>query len=175
MINIILYIVDMLKKLFIILLLLSSFSFAQFKDKDLSPTIMDGITNYSPSGFLSNFLSPNNFKMNHSVNMSYSAFGGNGIALSTYTNSMAFRLSENMNLEVDASLVASPYSSFGEEHQKSINGIYLTRAQLNYKMSENTNLTIQFINPPPGSYYNSFHNRNNYYSPFSRGRFMEGF
>ena len=133
---------------------------------------MDGITNYSPSGFLTNFLNPNNFKMNHSVNMSYSAFGNNGIALSTYTNSMAFRLSENLNLEIDASAVASPYSSFGEQHQKSINGIYLTRAQLNYKISNNSHLTIQYLNPPPGSYYNY-----NYYnsSPFSRNRFKEGF
>ncbi|MDA3861447.1 MAG: hypothetical protein PF445_09495, partial [Melioribacteraceae bacterium] len=101
----------MIKRFVILSLLFSSLSLAQFKDKDLSPTIMDGITNYSPSGFLSNFLNPNNFQMNHSVNMSYSAFGGNGIALSTYTNSMAFRLTDNMNLEVDASLVASPYSS----------------------------------------------------------------
>lgn len=161
----------MLKKLFIISLLINSFSFAQFKDKDLTPTIMDGITNYSPSGFLSNFLNPNNFQMNHSVNMSYSAFGTNGVALTTYTNSMVFRFTENLNLEIDASAVASPYSSFGEEHQKSINGIYLTRAQLNYKISESSNLTIQFLNPPPGSYYNSYYN----YSPFSRYRFMEGF
>jgi len=162
----------MLKKFVIISLLFSTLSLAQFKNKDLTPSIMDGITNYSPSGFLSNFLNPSNFQMNHSVDISYSAFGGNGVALSTYTNSMAFRLSENLNLEVDASLVASPYSSFGEEHQKSINGIYLSRAQLNYKISNNSNLVIQFVNPPPETYY---FNNYNYYSPFSRSRFMEGF
>ena len=161
----------MLKIFLFISLLFSSLSFSQFKDKDLSPTIMDGITNYSPSGFISNFLNPNNFKMSHSVNMSYSAFGGNGVALSTYTNSMAFRLTENMNLEVDASLVASPYSSFGVEHQKSINGIYLTRAQLNYKISEKSHLTIQYLNLPPGSYYSRYNNN----SLFYQSRFMEGF
>jgi len=165
----------MLKKLVIISLFISSLSFSQFKDKDLSPAIMNGITNYSPSGFLSSFLSPDNFQMSHSINMSYSAFGGNGVALSTYTNSMAFRLSENINLEVDASLVASPYSSFGEDHQKSINGIYLSRAQLNYKISNNSNLVIQFLNPPPGTYYNNYYNGFNNNSPFSRSRFMEGF
>jgi len=145
-------------------------SFAQFKDKDLTPSIMDGITNYSTSGLLSNFLNPKNFQMSHSVNMSYATFGGNGVALSTYTNSMAFQFTENLNLEIDASLVASPYSSFGEEHQKSINGIYLSRAQLNYKISKNSNLVIQFLNPPPGTYYNNF----NDYSPFYRSRFMDG-
>ncbi len=152
----------MIKSIFFILLLITSFSFSQFKDKDLTPSIMDGITNYSPSGFISNFLNPNNFKMSHSISTSYSAFGGNGVALSTYTNSMAFRLTENMNLEVDASIIASPYSSFGEEHQKSINGIYLTRAQLNYKISEKSHLTIQYLNLPPGSFYNRYNN----YFPF---------
>jgi len=161
----------MIKRVIFISLLISSISFSQFKDKDISPTVLDGITNYSPSGFLSNFLNPDNFKMNHSVGMSYATSGGHGLALSTYTNSMAFRLTENLNIEVDASLVASPYSSFGQDHQKSINGIYLTRAQLNYRISENSNLMIQYYNPAPGMYYNNFYNS----SPFSRDRYIRGF
>ena len=161
----------MIKQVVFILLVISSISFAQFKDKDITPTILDGITNYSQSGFLSNFLNPSNFKMNHSVGMSYSTFGGSGVALSTYTNSMAFRLTENLNVEVDASLVASPYSSFGQDHQNEINGIYLTRAQLNYKISENSNLMIQYFNPSPGMYYNNYYGS----SPFSRDRFIRGF
>ena len=142
----------MLRKILIISLFVSSVAFSQFKDKN-GQTIQDGITNYSPSGFLTNFFNPNNFKMNHSVSMSYSSFGGSGLALSTYTNSMAYRFSENLNVQVDASIVASPYSSFGPEHQNSINGIYLSRALLNYSPTKNMNLSIQFHNPPPGSYY----------------------
>ncbi len=161
----------MLKQIFYISLFICSLSFAQFKDKDVSVPVMNGITNYSPSSFLTNFFNPNNFQMNHSVNMSYSAFGNNGIALSTYTNSMMYKFSENLNLELDASAVFSPYSSFGEEHQNSINGIYLTRAQLNYKISDKSSITIQYFRPPPGTYYNSFYN----YSPFSRSRFPQGF
>lgn len=161
----------MIKQVVFILLVISSISFAQFKDKDITPTILDGITNYSQSGFLSNFLNPSNFKMNHSVGMSYSTFGGSGVALSTYTNSMAFRLTENLTVEVGASLVASPYSSFGQDHQNEINGIYLTRAQLNYKISENSNLMIQYFNPAPGMYYNNYYGS----SPFSRDRFIRGF
>lgn len=161
----------MIKHIVLILLIITSISYSQFKDKDITPTIFDGITNYSPSGFLSNFLNPDNFQMNHSVGLSYSTFGGSGVALSTYTNSMAFRLTENLNVEVDASLVASPYSSFGQAHQNEINGIYLTRAQLNYKISENSNLMIQYIKPAPGMYYNSSYNS----SPFLRDRFIRGF
>ena len=50
----------MLKKIVIISMFIYTLSFAQFKDKDLTPSIMDGITNYSTSGLLSNFLNPKN-------------------------------------------------------------------------------------------------------------------
>ncbi len=160
----------MLKIILFILSVISSVSVAQFKDGDKnSTTIRETITNYSPSGFFTSFFNPNKLAMKHSIDMSYSAFGGNGVAVSTYTNSMFFKFNDNLNIEVDASLVTSPYSSFGNEHQKSINGIYLTRAQLNYKMSENSNLMIQYYSMPQGTYHNS------YYSPFYQKRFIEGF
>ncbi|NOX64928.1 MAG: hypothetical protein GXO85_03810 [Chlorobi bacterium] len=163
----------MLKKILFILLFLTSISFSQFKDGDKNaPTIHDGLTGYSSSGFLSSIFNPNNFQMNQSVSMSYSAFGGNGVALSTYTNSMAYRFSNNLNIQVDASLVVSPYSSFGREHQKAINGIYLSRAQLNYSPTKNMHLSIQYLSAPPGSYYYS----NNFWgSSYGGRRFGTGF
>jgi len=166
----------MLKKILFILLFLTSISFSQFKDGDKNaPTIHDGLTGsgYS-SGLFSNIFSPNNFRMNHSISMSYSSFGGNGLALSTYTNSMAYRFSNNLNVEVDASLVVSPYSSFGREHQKAINGIYLSRAQLNYAPTKNMHIMVQYLNAPPGSYY--YPNNYNYWGgPFGGRRFGTGF
>lgn len=161
----------MLRNILIILLFVCSVTFSQFKDKN-EPTIHDGITNYSPSGFLTNFFNPNNFQMNHSVSMSYTTMRGNGVALSTYTNNMTYKFSENLNMEVDASLVASPYSSFGQEHQNSINGIYLSRAQLNYSPTKNMYLSIQYLRPPPGSFY--YGNSNGIFST-GRRRFGTGF
>jgi len=162
----------MLKKIVYISLILSSISLSQFKDKDLAPVVSNGITNYSTSGFFTNFFNPNNFRMNHSVSMSYSSFGGSGVILNSYTNSMAYRFRENLNVEVDASVVASPYSSLGKEHQNSINGIYLSRVQLNYSPIKDMYLTIQYLNLPPGSYYN----RSSYWgSSIDRRRFRTGF
>ncbi len=169
----------MLNKILIILLVLTTSSFSQFKDGDKNaPTIHDGLTasGYSSYGLFSNIFSPNKFQMNHSISMSYSSFGGNGIALSTYTNSMAYRFNNNLNVEVDASIVVSPYSSFGREHQKEINGIYLSRAQLNYSPTKNMHITVQYLNAPPGSYYYP----NNYWggafgNPFIGRRFGSGF
>lgn len=162
----------MIKKVIIVLLILVATTVAQFKRESNSISIEDGISNSEPSSFFTEFFDPNKFQMSHTIGMSYSTFGGNSVALSTYTNSMAFRFSENLMVEVDASFVASPYSSFGSEHQKSINGLYLSRAQISYAPSKNTFLSIQFIQPPPGSYYYGGTMRG--YSSMSN-RFRRGF
>ncbi|MBU0558046.1 MAG: hypothetical protein KJ799_05230 [Bacteroidetes bacterium] len=141
--------------------------FSQFRDAPTKPeNIKSSITNANPSSLYLGFINPTNFNMSHSVNMSYSAFGNNGIAMSVYTNSMAYRLSEDIDIEVDASFVNSPYSSFGEEHAKSLSGIYLSRAQINYQPSENFFITFQYLGGA-NNYYNPY--GFNSYSPLSRG------
>ncbi len=40
--------------------------------------------------------------------MQYSSFGGNGLALGVYTNSMFYRLMANMDVQLDVSLIHSP-------------------------------------------------------------------
>jgi hypothetical protein len=85
-----------MKNILYILLLLSTISFAQFKsDLDKPVDIKGGIVNNSPSSFLLGFINPQNFQMNHSVSMSYSSFGGEGMALGVYTNNMSYKFSEN--------------------------------------------------------------------------------
>ena len=70
--------------------------------------------------------------------------------LGSYTGSMFYKLSDNLDIAVDASLVTSPYSSLGNEYSKSINGIYITRAQINYNISKDTRITLQYFNPVGG-------------------------
>lgn len=147
-----------MKKIILTFILFSAISFAQFKEELNKPIdIKKGILSESPSPSLLGFFNPNNFSMHHSFSMSYSAFGNNGVALGVYTNSMAYQFSEKLNVEVDASLVNSPYSSFGNGFADQINGIYLSRAQINYKPSENTFIMLQFRNEPynysPYGYY----------------------
>ncbi|MFH1194592.1 MAG: hypothetical protein V1720_02695 [bacterium] len=155
-----------MKKLFLLFAVLSvSTVFAQFKsDTDVPLNVRNGISNGSPSSLLLGFLDMNKFNMNHSVSMSYSSFGGNGLALGVYTNSMSYQFNDNFDIQVDASIVNSPYSSFGDDFASKINGIYLSRAQINYRPSENFNLTIQYNNSPLGYYYYD-------YDPFY-GRFL---
>ncbi len=158
-----------MKKLIIILLVASSVSFAQFKkDYDKPIDIKSGITNYNPSGFFTGFFNPQNFDMHHTVSMSYSSFGGQGVALGVYTNSMAYKFSENLDVEADVSFVNSPYSSLGDAHTKSLNGIYLSRAQLNYRFSDDFHVTLRY-NQVPGGYYSPYGYGYNRYSPFGFG------
>lgn len=143
----------MIRWTFFILLIISTVGYSQFKGDDKPISINDGISNSSPSNFLTDFIDFNKFNMSHTIGMSYSTFGGNGIAISTYTNSISYHFTSDLMIEADVSLVASPYSSFGTEHQKSINGIYLSRAQISYSPTKNSFLSIQFVQPPPGTYY----------------------
>jgi len=52
----------------------------------------------------------------------------------------------------------------------SINGIYLSRAQLNYKLSENSNITLQFRSGP-GAYYDPY----GFYSGYHRNSFFDDY
>jgi hypothetical protein len=131
---------------------------AQFRDEiNNSADIKNGILNNSSSGSLLGFINPDNFSMHHSFEMSYSAFGGSGIALGTYTNTMAFKFNDQMKLETDLSIVNSPYNTFGKDFSKNINGVYLSRAQFTYKPLENMSVIVQY-RQIPGGYFSPFGN-----------------
>ncbi len=148
-----------MKNCLIILLIISSLTYGQFKEElDKKVDIRGGITNYNPSSMLLGFIKPENFSMSHSFSMSYTASGQYGMALGVYTNSMAYKFNDQLNLQVDASVVNSPYSSLGTQHSDAINGIYLSRAQINYQPSEDFFITFQYRNLP-GGYYSPYYNR----------------
>ena len=155
-----------MKKLLTLIFFISSISiFGQFKGDDRKPIdIRSGILNQDPSGSLFSFIDFSKFSMNHSFGMSYSAFGNNGVALGVYTNHLAYNFSEKLNVEVDASIVNSPYNTLGDNFTKSINGVYIDNARINYQPSEKFNLSLQFSNSP----YNYYNNNYRGFSPFSR-------
>jgi len=152
-----------MKKIFLIIISLSVLSFAQFKDQNIfKPSVTDAIT-APTSNLILGIFNPNNFQMHHSYNLSYSSFGNNGIALGVYTNSMFYKFSNKLNVQLDASLVHSPYNSLGKNYQNNLNGIYLSKAQINYNPSKDFHISIQYRNLPY-SYYNPYF----YYYPFGR-------
>lgn len=64
-------------------------------------------------------------------------------------------------MEVDASLVHSPYSSFGKNYQNQLNGIYLSGAALNYQPWKNVNVSVQYRNIP-GGFFNGLYGLNRF-------------
>lgn len=147
-----------MKRIFIVIFIFTvSVTFAQFRDEaNNKPDIRSGIVKNNSFGSLLGLINPDNFSMRHSFGLSYSAFGNiGGMTLGVYTNSMSYKFSDNLNLETDISVVNTPYNSFGKEFSKQINGIYLSRAQLTFKPTDNMNVIIQYRSVP-----------NNYYSPF---------
>jgi hypothetical protein len=142
---------------------------AQYKDQPLTPDIKSGIVNNASSS-LFGFLSSENFRMNHTFDLSYQTFGSAGnLALTTYTNKMFYKINDQLNIQADLSVVNSPYNSFGKEFTNQINGFYLSRAQINYKPTEDMSIILQYRNIPAGYYRGGW----DYYSPFYRSNFMD--
>ena len=156
-----------MKKILLILLATAfSVNYAQFKEQLEKPIdYKSGILNGNESSIFG-FFNPANFSMHHTFDLSYQSFGGGGLALGVYTNSMFYKISDQLNVQADISLVNSPYNSFSKDFAKQINGFYLSRAQINFKPSENTSIILQYRNVPM-SYYSPYNYGYGFgYSPF---------
>jgi hypothetical protein len=148
----------MKKVIFLLVLFLGPVSFAQLKaDIDKPLDIKSGILNKNPQGssFFGLFDSAN-FSMKHNFDLSYSTFGNNYMALGVYTNSMSYSFSKALNVQLDASIINSPANSFGKDFSSQLNGIYITRALLNYKISDNSNIMVEYRMLPMGMGYNAY-------------------
>jgi len=151
----------------LIFFLTGGIAFGQFKNTANEPlNLRSKIVTNPTSSFLLGFLNSKNLQMSHSFSMSYSSFGNQGIALGVYTNSLFYKFNEKLNFVLQTSIVNSPYSTFGRGVSNSLNGIYIRNAQLNYRPTKNTFISIQFSNDPTRYLdYNPYF-RNGFYTPF---------
>jgi len=130
---------------------------AQFKSNvPAEPNVSQSLVRSDDSGLLFGWFDPGKLKMSQSYSLSYQTFGKNGLALGIYTNSLSYQLSDPLSLQMDVSVMHSPYSSLGGDFAKSLSGVYLTRAELNYKPSDNTLFQIQFRQIPSAFYYGGY-------------------
>jgi opacity protein-like surface antigen len=139
-------------------LVCASASMAQFRSQVEGARVSDGVASQGSSLFFGWF-NPERFHMSHSFDLSYSTFGGQGMSLGTYTNSMTYQFADNLNARADLSLSFSPYNSFSTFGGKKndLSSLYLSRAEVNYKPWENVQVRFQYRQVPYGNYY---------YSPF---------
>jgi len=122
----------------------------QFKSSvENKPGVSESILRPAGSDALLGIFDPSRLSMHHTFSLSYGAFGGGrGMSLGMYTNSMYYKIADPLDVQMDVSLMYSPSSSYLGGAQKDFTGIYITRAQLNYRPSESTLLQVSFQQYP---------------------------
>jgi len=157
-----------MKRIFVVLFILLSINgFSQFKDNSFSqPTVKDGLFAKENNSSIFGFLNSENFQMRHSFSMSYESMGSDGLALSTYTNSMFLKVADNLNIQLDATLMHSPYNTFSKNGQNNFSGIFISKAAVNYRPFKDVSITFQYRGMPNTGLYNTYRG---YYSGFNRG------
>jgi hypothetical protein len=144
-------------------------SSAQFKSTiDPRPTVSESILRTGDGNFLSGLFDPSKFNMQHSFSLSYASFAGQGLSLGVYTNSMQYKFSDQLDVRTDISLMTSPFNTLGKDAQSSLSGLFLNRAELNYRPWKNTLFQISYRQLPAaywlGSGYGSgFGGMNSFY------------
>lgn len=152
----------------ILIVLLSGMGHAQFKSQAERPSASQSIVR--PATGLSSFfglLNPDNLSIKHNFSMSYFSFSGTGMSLAAYTSSLFYRISDPLNVRFDVTLQGSPFGQTA--YQNSLNGIFLSRAEVNYRPWENFLIRFEY-NRLPFNYYGLY---NPWYYPFSTHSFRE--
>ena len=159
-----------------IITLIALFSFsltliaeAQFRNdrspytEDVSATWATDGNKYTPGSWM-NLL---NMTMNHSYSMTFSNFGGQMQNLNAYTNHMFFDISDRLNAQVDISLLHSPFGNNFMNKDDFGTQIIIDQARLDFRLSSNSSISVQFSQRPSYYGYNPF-GYGGYYSPNRR-------
>ena len=140
--------------------LAASAATAQFKSQpapDMSTS--GGVINESVPSTLFGWFDASRFSMRHSMSFSVMSFGGQSMSLGTYTNSMAYQITDNLDARADVSMSYapgnSPFMSFNSKN-KNFSGLYLSNAELNYRPWDNLKVQFQYRQLPYGSFYSPF-------------------
>jgi hypothetical protein len=161
-----------MKHIFSILLstiILSMTAQAQFRGEEPSlPSVRDGVYRNSVSNNILGFFNPDNLEMRHSVSVSYGSFGGEGLGMSMYTNSLRYRISEPLSVRADVAMMFSPFGSMASRFQQDLSGIFLRRASVDYRLSKEMQISLQYRNDPY-SYYGPYSG-----SQYGGGRYGSG-
>lgn len=127
---------------------------AQFKSElENQPSVSQYLVHPSTgmSGLLSWF-NPDNFQMRQSASMSYFTFGGQGMSMASYTNSMFYKIADPLNVRFDLTLQGSPFGQYGSFQQNDLNKLFLSNAELNYQPWQNFLVRLQYTRLPLGYY-----------------------
>ena len=138
----------MLKKLSIFILVLSVYSSSIFGQIVNKP---DSEINKNTNLILG-FINPSNFSMHHSFKVSMLGSSYGNIAVTSYINTMSYKFSDKFSVSADIALNYSPYASsvYGKNYanmmQQDFTGVNLSRFSVDYKLSENSFISLEYRN-----------------------------
>jgi len=108
-----------------------------------------------PNGFLNSLFDPSRFSMKHSYSVSLFSMGRQTFSQGLYLNTMNFRFSNPLTMQVSVGFMHQPLGKFG--NMPAENGkLFLQHARLQYKPSDKMSFTIDYQSYPysyPSPYY----------------------
>ncbi len=137
---------------------------AQLKKDSYQPDITTALTQPSMPSLFS-WLDVGKIRMNHQLSMSFGMGAGGQVLQNAYINSMFIPFSENLTLQTNIGIMSTPYQSFGDQ-SASNQPQFFGSAQLNYRISKNSSVTLR-IEKAPYRYGYGYGNGGYYGSPFS--------
>jgi hypothetical protein len=159
-----------MRKITIILIsvfVLNCVSYAQYKRPEDGSKI-----NRNTNNLILGIFNPKNFSMNHSfqISMMNSMYGN--VSVTSYVNSMNYKVTDKLNVSADVKLQYAPYvsSPLGNAYstglQNDLNGLSLSRLSVDYKVSDNSYIKLEYRKIDDMYYYN--HYNDSYYDRMYR-------
>lgn len=126
---------------------LSTVANAQLREMQSKSSDYSGpIVKENSGGTFSNLF---NMEMNHSYSMTFSSMGGQYQNVNAYTNTMHFFFTDDLTGRVDLSLLHSPFGGNSYMNNNAVGTEFIiSNAELNYQISDNSNISIQFRQIP---------------------------
>jgi len=144
-------------KTMLVLALVNFTAAGQFRSQpEARSSAIESIIRQDGGGLLFGWFDPSRLTVRNNYTLSYTTSGGKGFSLGTLTSSLAYQISNPLSVMLDISLVHSPYSNLGGNFAKNISGVYLSRAELNYRPSNDLLLQVQFRQLPAMYWLNSY-------------------
>jgi len=146
-----------LVKTAIMLLVFSTIAVCQFRSQpEARSSAGESLLRPDDGGLLFGWFDPSRLTFHNSYSLSYTTSGGKGYSIGDLTSNIAYQISNPLSVQFDVSLLHSPFNNIGGNFANNISGIYLTRAELNYRPSNNMLLQIQYRQMPTMYWLNNY-------------------
>jgi hypothetical protein len=140
-----------------VMIVLSGMAVAQFRSQpEVSSSVAGTLIRPDDGGLIFGWFDPSRLTIRNSYSLSYTSSGNRGYSIGNLTSSLAYQISNPLWVQFDISLLHSPFNNLGGNFAKDITGVYLSRAELNYRPSKNMLLQIQYRQLPAMYWLNNY-------------------